>query len=127
MEFFTTVHYIEQYLKPQDSVDLVQGNAMDLSRYEDKIFDIVLLFGPLYHLHKEADRQKCIAEAKRVCKDGGIQIEKEVASDGVSELLEDKINSLDEESFKQYLRYHFYVCEKPEMLGRSNHLLFIGR
>ena len=30
-------------------------------------------------------------------------------------------------SYQEYLRYHFYCCEKPEMLGRSNHLLFVGR
>lgn len=37
-------------LMPEDKIDLVQGNALDLSRYDDKSFDIVLLFGPLYHL-----------------------------------------------------------------------------
>ncbi len=156
---------------------------MDLSIYDDKSFDIVLLFGPLYHLHHEADRQTCISEAKRVCKDdgtiffafishdmviatelgynpgffnsnqynhetlrledfpfvfftvdecrkmlndGGISIVKEIASDGLSELLAEKINTLDEYSYRQYLRYHFYCCEKPELLGHSNHLLFIG-
>jgi len=31
------------------------------------------------------------------------------------------------ESYQQYLRYHFYLCEKQECLGMSNHLLFIGR
>ena len=40
---------------------------------------------------------------------------------------EDKINAMDDESYAQYLRYHFYICEKPEMLGMSNHLLFIGK
>ena len=28
-------------------IDLRQGNALDLSDYEDETFDIVLLFGPL--------------------------------------------------------------------------------
>ena len=28
--------------------------------------------------------------------------------------------------YQQYLRYHFYICEKPEFLGMSNHLLFVG-
>lgn len=166
-----------------DSVDLVQGNALDLSRYDNDSFDIVLLFGPLYHLHQEKDKLQCIAEAKRVCKpDGkiffafisndvviltmqqcqedylmnghynketfrlddfpfvfhtvdhcrvllrkaGIDIFHEVASDGASELLQDLVNGLDEASYQQYLRYHFYICEKPEFLGMSNHLLFIG-
>ena len=167
----------------KDQISLVQGNALDLSQYEDNSFDAVLLLGPLYHLHKEADKLQCIAEAKRVCKkDGkiffafisndmailtmqqfqsdylisgdydkesfklddfpfvfhtvercrelldksGIHIEHEVASDGVSELLKDLINTMDDATYRQYLRYHDYICEKPECLGMSNHLLFIG-
>ncbi len=169
-------------IMPGDCIDLVQGNALDLSRYPDKHFDIVLVLGPLYHLERKEDKQRCIEEAKRVCKDGGkiffafisndmviltelmynekyffgdtydhdsfkvydfpfvfntldemreilhrggVKILDEVASDGVSELLAGRINALDEESYEQYLRYHFYTCEKPEMLGRSNHLLFV--
>lgn len=227
VEFFTTVRYIEKYLKqgakildvgagageyslyfarkgyevsaielspsnieafqkkltPEDTVDLVQGNAMDLSRYADESFDVVLLFGPLYHLKNDKDKQKCISEAKRVCKAGGkiffafitndmviltelsyrpdyfitgeynketfrledfpfvfhtvdaarkvladgkIKVLHEVASDGVSELLEDKINAMDDASYEQYLRYHYYICEKKEFLGMTNHLLFVG-
>ena len=178
------IRAFREKLRPEDGIDLVQGNAVNLSRYADESFDAVLLFGPLYHLHAEADRQKCIAEARRVCKKdgtlffafisndmviltefsyrpdyflngdydkqtfrledfpfvfhtvdkcremlraGGVKIVKEIASDGVSELLEDKINAMDDESYAQFLRYHFYICEKPEMLGMSNHLLFIGK
>lgn len=170
-------------LTPEDDIELVQGNAVDLSRYEDDSFDGVLVFGPLYHLHSEADRQRCIAEAKRVCRkdgklffafisndmvfltelmynpnyfengdydkqtfalhdfpfvfhtvpecrkmlqNGGVKLLREVAADGVSELLEEQINAMDEENYWQYLRYHFYICEKSELLGMSNHLLFVG-
>ena len=49
-----------------------------------------------------------------------------VAADGVSELMEDKISAMDEENYAQYLRYHYYICEKPEFLGMTNHLLFVG-
>lgn len=171
-------------LQPGMDIELSQGNAVDLSRYPDKAFDVVLLFGPLYHLHSEQDRKKAVSEAKRVLKDDGtmffafiqndmvilteflynsnyflentynhdtfkvedfpfvflhldqcrqllveenIEILHEVASDGVSEMIEDKINALDQESYRQYLKYHFYICEKPEMLGHSNHLLFAGK
>lgn len=170
-------------LTPEDNIDLQQGNALDLSRYGDESFDVVLVLGPLYHLHSEADRQKCIAEAKRVCKKdgklffafisndiiilteqgynsqyllngdydketfrledfpfvfatvdraremlirGGVHILHEVAADGFSELLAGRINAMDEESYQQYLNYHFYICEKPEFFGCSNHLLFVG-
>ncbi len=170
-------------LRPEDPVDLVKGNALDLSMCEDSRFDIVLLFGPLYHLREERHRLRCIEEAKRVCKPdgviffafisndmvfltefcrddrffaegaydketfrlhdlpfvfhtvdasrdllnkGGIHILEEVASDGVSELLESRIDAMDEKNYKKYLQYHFYICRKPEFLGMSNHLLFIG-
>ena len=177
------IRAFQKKLRSEDPIELVQGNALDLSRYADGSFDVVLVFGPLYHLHSAADRQKCIAEAKRVCKPGGklffafisndmviltefsyrtdyftagdydketfeledfpfvfhtveecremlrtggVKILHEVAADGVSELLEDKINAMDEESYAQYLRYHAYICEKPEFLGMTNHLLFVG-
>ena len=60
-------------------------------------------------------------------KSAEIDVIAEVASDGVSELMQDEVNALDEVSYAQYLKYHYYTCEKPEMLGRSNHLLFIGK
>ena len=170
-------------LTPEDRIDLVQGNALDLSRYADKSFDIVLLFGPLYHLKQSSDKQRCIREAKRVCKDdgkiffafiandlvflteleynahyfsngdydketfklndfpfvfhtvedarklladGGVTVLHEVASDGASELMAARINEMNDEDYAQYLRYHFYLCEKPELLGMTNHLLFVG-
>lgn len=63
---------------------------------------------------------------RALLREGGIRILREVASDGASEFLEEKINALDDAGFEQYLRYHFYICEKPELLGMSNHLLFVG-
>ncbi len=57
----------------------------------------------------------------------GVAILREIASDGVSELMEDAINALSDADYDQYVRYHLYCSEKPEMLGRSNHLLFAGR
>ena len=57
---------------------------------------------------------------------GGVHITNEISSDGFSELMAERINAMDDESYRQYLRYHFSICEKPELLGASNHLLFIG-
>lgn len=55
--------------KPLSSISL--GDAR-LLPYDDEQFDLVLLFGPLYHLQDKGDRVKSIAEAKRVLKKSGI-------------------------------------------------------
>lgn len=47
-------------------------NAVDLSKYEDNKFDVVILFGPLYHLLDIEEREKCIQEVNRVLKKDGI-------------------------------------------------------
>lgn len=175
---------IKRKVDSQMTMEVFQGNALDISWIKDKEYDMVLCFGPLYHLSSIEDRMKCIAEVKRVCKDDGkmffafisndmvittetmlyeedflkgknynhdtfkvvdfpfvfhtvdqcrkllresdLKITSEVATDGLSELFADKINNMDEESYKQWLNYHYYCCEKPELLGTSNHLLFIA-
>jgi len=53
-------------------VDFVHGNALDLSRFADGTFDVVLLMGPLYHLVEPADRDRAIQEALRVLRPGGL-------------------------------------------------------
>lgn len=178
------VKQIKEKMVPKMTLEVFQGNAKDISIIEHNSFDIVLCFGPLYHLEKVEDKMKCIEEVKRVCKDNGkmffafisndmvittetmcynpeflkedsydhdsfkvedfpfvfhtvgdcrnllkdsnLKIKGEVAADGLSELLADKINAMDDESYEQWINYHFYCCEKPEFLGASNHLLFVA-
>ena len=48
-----------------------QINATDLSYYNDNSFDVVLLFGPLYHLLENSERSACIKEIHRVLKPDG--------------------------------------------------------
>jgi SAM-dependent methyltransferase len=35
-------------------------------------FDVVLLLGPLYHVHERSDRDRTLAEARRVVRPGGL-------------------------------------------------------
>lgn len=116
VEYFTTMKYVEKYLKPGmrimeigaatgryshtlaqrgyqvDAVELVehnidifkqntvagepvtitQGNAMDLSSFENDTYDIALLLGPMYHLFTEEDKLRALSEAIRVTKKGGV-------------------------------------------------------
>ena len=53
------------------NIKVHQGNALDLSYLEDNSFDIVLCFGPLYHLKSDEDKLTAIKESKRVCKKDG--------------------------------------------------------
>lgn len=56
----------------KSSVKAYQGNALDLSRFKENSFDMVLIFGPLYHLFTVEDKVQVLQEAKRVLKDQGI-------------------------------------------------------
>ena len=49
------------------------GDARAL-RLADACADAVLLMGPLYHLQERADRVQALAEARRVCRPGGVVI-----------------------------------------------------
>lgn len=55
-----------------EKIQAFQGDALDLSRFEDDTFDVTLVFGPLYHLYEERDVQKALDEAIRVTKKGGV-------------------------------------------------------
>ena len=229
IEFLTTLHHIEKYLKPgmkildvgagtgayslyfankgyevtavelvQKHVDMIktkakkdmnltvhQGNALDLSIISGQVYDLILCFGPLYHLEDYKDQQKVVHAIKdlghdetimlyafinndmviateTMCYNMGflkghsydkktfvlnnnpfvfhtvddcrkllhhcnINIIQEIASDGLSELLAEKINKMDDASYDLWLNYHLYCSGKPEFLGSSNHLLFIGK
>ena len=59
-------------LRPGDTVDLQQGNALDLSRFQDNAFDMTLLLGPMYHLYTPEDQARALEEALRVTKPGGL-------------------------------------------------------
>lgn len=55
----------------KSSVKAYKGNALNLKRFDDNTYDITLLFGPMYHLHKFDDKVKALNEALRVTKHGG--------------------------------------------------------
>lgn len=178
------IEVFQEKLDGSEAIDLVQGNALDLSFLEDHSFDLVLLLGPLYHLESKQDQLRAIKEAQRICKPNGkiivsfisndmvmftelgynplhfneesydheqfivhnfpfvfhtlssmedlletagTHVYKRIGVDGMSELLADKINQLDESGFSQYLKFHLHCCEDPHALSRSNHVSFVIR
>ena len=179
-------HNLRVLQKNEPNIKAYQGNALNL-KLDDNSFDIVLLFGPMYHLISFEDKLKAIEEAKRVCKPNGLifisycmneyaiithgfidnninesinnklvdknfkitpkeddlysfvrlkdinklnrlsklKRIKVINQDGPSEYIKKTINKMDEETFNNYLNYHFKACELKELLGSGRHILDI--
>lgn len=174
--------------KITDDMDIVaeQGDALDLSRFDDNTFDVTLVLGPLYHLYDKKDIDKAINEAIRVTKKEGIiaiayltsdsimvnwglmgnhlidgypndyddnfkminypggifaafyikefkdmmsnynvEYLNNIATDGLAHHLKEKIDSLSDEEFNIWLNYHLSTCEREDLQGYSNHMLYI--
>lgn len=68
----SNINVFKSLQKNEQEVNIVQGNATNLSMYNDSQFDATLVLGPLYHLISEIDKKKAIEEAIRVTKPQGI-------------------------------------------------------
>ena len=176
-------------MKPGDKIDLQQGNALDLSRFQDNTFDMTLLLGPmyLYHLFTQEDQSRALSEALRVTKPGGLLyvaycicemsilangirpggwfwdelkqglftaetyvhkpkpgqpfqlLRREdvealtaplparrlhyVATDGLARTMRDTLRKLPPERFEKFMDYHYFLCERNDMVGATNHSL----
>lgn len=55
-----------------ENLTAYQGDATDLSRWQDNSFDGVLLLGPMYHLYTPQEQHKALDEAIRITRPGGV-------------------------------------------------------
>lgn len=67
----SNLEVLRQNCEGLENITSYQGDALDLSRFQDNIFDLTLVLGPLYHLYDKKDQQKALDEAIRITKDGG--------------------------------------------------------
>lgn len=65
-------HNLARMKQKCELIHAKQGNALNLSKYESDSFDLVLLFGPMYHLFTEDEKCQALSEAKRVMKPNGV-------------------------------------------------------
>lgn len=184
------IEIFKQNTAEGESVTIMQGNAVDLSAFDDGTYDITLLLGPMYHLFTAEEQRKALSEAIRVTKRGGTvfaaycmadasvlsygfirgeihniieqcKVDTEtfktfsspwdifelyrkedidalrskfdvaplhlVASDGYTNHMREVVDAMDERMFELYLKYHFAVCERQDLLGYSHHTLDIFR
>ena len=66
------IDIFKQNMQPGENVTIAQGNALDLSAYQDDAYDITLLLGPMYHLYSVEDQKQALREALRVTKPDGV-------------------------------------------------------
>ena len=54
-----------------EPIRTMQGNALELSVFPDRSFDLTLVLGPMYHLYTKEEKERALSEAVRVTKPGG--------------------------------------------------------
>ena len=64
-------HNLEILRAKHENIKTWQGDARSLPFLEDETFDLVILFGPLYHLHGDQNKLQALSEAIRITKKGG--------------------------------------------------------
>jgi len=74
---------LKSNIEPNMIIKAEQGDAIDLSRFDDNEFDVTLILGPLYHLYDDKDIDQAINEAIRVTKPQGLIAIAYLTSDGV--------------------------------------------
>ncbi len=174
--------------KGMANIQVFRGDATDLSRFSDNVFDVTLSFGPMYHLYEADEVNRAIDEAIRVTKPGGVMMfaflsvfammyanyfygnwaEGQAENftndyrvrhfkeqlftgydvtefealflgkpvewittagvDGLMEPIEKRPDfSMTDEDFKAFAEWYLAFSEKRELLGTTNHLLYICR
>ena len=101
-----------------EDITAVQGNVLDLSRYENDTFDLTLVLGPMYHLFTEKDKKQALKEAVRVTKSGGHIMVAYCMNDGVVLQVSFVQNEIKEHIEKNMLTEDFHC------ISRSDEVLF---
>lgn len=50
-----------------------------------------------------------------------------IGTDMMTHYIEDAIEQMSDEMYEYYLKYHFTICERPDMIGITNHYLDISQ
>ena len=66
-----------------------------------------------------------IKEFKNLMKSFNVKYLKSVADDGMAHHVDEKINKLTDEEFAVWIKYHLSTCEREDLQGYSNHMLYI--
>ena len=68
-----------------------------------------------------------VDEFNDIMKKKNVEFMHMVASDGMTHHFKEKIDSLNDFEFNEWVKYHLSTCERKDLQGYSNHMLYIGR
>ena len=57
----------------------------------------------------------------------GIERVKLIASDGATNYMRECIDAMDDDTFEMWMKYHFTICERMDLIGATHHSLDILR
>jgi ubiquinone/menaquinone biosynthesis C-methylase UbiE len=106
--------------------DAFKNNLLMISDYMDKgqidpiTFDTTSLPENIFELVRKADIDRLMANFK-------VKRLHYVATDMISRFIRESIADMDDKTFDLYLRFHYAVCERPDMVGMTHHSLDIFR
>ena len=66
-----------------------------------------------------------IEEFENIMKEYPVTFLHEVATDGIAKILAEKINNFTKEEFEVWLKYQLSICERRDLQGFSQHMLYI--
>lgn len=66
-----------------------------------------------------------LEEINKLKEDSGLERIKIIGVDGATDYIRPYINKLSEEDFEIYKNYQLSICERPELLGASSHIMDI--
>jgi SAM-dependent methyltransferase len=68
-----------------------------------------------------------ISEFKNIMKKYDVTLLNNVATDGIANIISDKINNLSEKEFEVWVKYQLSICEREDLQGYSCHMLYIAK
>jgi len=106
--------------------DAFRNNLLMISDYLDKgqidpiTFDTTSLPENIFELVRKDDIDRLMTSFK-------VERLHYVATDMISRFIRESITDMDDTTFDLYLRFHYAVCERPDMVGMTHHSLDIFR
>ena len=100
-----------------------QGNIFN-ERYKKLIdFDTFKLASTpeeVFVLYRKSDVDELMSEFK-------VKRLNYVGTDMLTRFIAESVDAMDDKTFNEYMRYHLCICERPDMIGATHHMLDIFR